>query len=240
MNAEEASRLLQAYADGELDPAAALELEAELVANPALRAAHERTRALSAAIRGKADYHAAPPALVSRIRASLPGEAATPSPRRGWLMPAGAFAAAAILAIALAMSWQRTAGDDRLAADLIASHARATLGQRMIDVASSDRHTVKPWLSARLPFSPPVEDFAKDGFPLTGGRVDYAGGRPVAVLVYQRRKHVVEAFVWPGSAPARSATHDGLNLESFSRNGMTYWLVSDLEHEELAELARLF
>jgi anti-sigma factor RsiW len=110
----------------------------------------------------------------------------------------------------------------------------------MIDVASADRHTVKPWLSARLPFSPPVEDFAKDGFPLTGGRVDYAGGRPVAVLVYQRRKHVVEAFVWPGSAPAHSGTQDGLNLESFSRNGMTYWLVSDLEHEELAELARLF
>jgi len=240
MNAEEAARLLQAYVDGELDPAATVELEAEIAANPALRAAHERMRALSAAIRDKADYHAAPAALVSRIRASLPGEAAAPRRPARWLLPAGAFAATAVLAAALAISWQYAAPPERLEHDLLASHARATLGQRMIDVASSDQHTVKPWLSARLPFSPPVADFAKEGFPLLGGRVDYAGGRPVAVLVYQRRKHVVEAFVWPGSAPARSGTHDGLNLESFSREGMTYWLVSDLEREELDELSRLF
>jgi anti-sigma factor RsiW len=239
MNAEEASRLLQAYVDGELDPAAAVELEAELAANAALRRAHDRLRGLSAAIRDKADYHAAPAPLMSRIRASLPEEAAAHPPRQRWLVPAGAFAAA-VLAIALAISWQRSGGDEHLASDLIASHARATLGQRMIDVASADQHTVKPWLSARLPFSPPVEDFAKEGFPLVGGRVDYVGGRAVAVLVYQRRKHVVEAFVWPGRAPAHSGTHDGLNLESFSRNGMTWWLVSDLERDELRELAHLF
>lgn len=239
MNAEHAARLLQAYVDGELDPSAALELEAELAANPALRAAHERLRGLSSAIRGSADYHAAPPGLVSRLRASLPDAEPAPRPRARWLLPAGAFASAAILAVALLLSLQRPAGEDALVADLLASHARATLGQRMIDVASSDQHTVKPWLSARLPFSPPVEDFAKDGFPLQGGRVDYVGGRPVAVLVYQRRKHVIEVFLRPGDAPARAAMRDGLRVESFSRNGMSYWLVSDVEPEDLARLAGL-
>ena len=239
MNPEDTARLLQAYVDGELDPAAALALEAELAASPALRAAHERLRGLSGAIRASADYHAAPPGLVSRLRASLPEAEPAPARRARWLLPAGAFASAAILAVALLVSLQRPAGDDALVADLLASHARATLGERMIDVASSDRHTVKPWLSARLPFSPPVEDFAKDGFPLQGGRVDYVGGRPVAVLVYQRRKHVIEVFLRPGEAPSRAAMRDGLRVESFSRNGMSYWLVSDVEPEDLERLAGL-
>jgi len=241
MKPEEASRLLQAYVDGELDPAASLELEAEFAANPALRAAHQRMRAMSAAIREKADYHAAPAGLAARIAGSLPSAPAIPG-ARGSRWRIAAFAAAGIAALAVAALLVLAPAQNRLMEDVLASHARATLGQRMIDVASSDQHTVKPWLSARLPFSPPVADFAPQGFPLAGARVDYAGGRPVAVLVYQRRKHTIEVFVWPaaGEAAARSDSRDGLNLESFARNGMRYWLVSDLGREELGELARLF
>jgi anti-sigma factor RsiW len=237
MNAEEAARLLQAYADGELDPAASLEMEAALAASPALRAALERTRAMSAAMREKADYHPAPAALASRIRASLPGEKVVPARRRSWQLFAAAAGVAALALVALLV---RPDTQDRITNELLASHGRATLGGRMIDVASSDLHTVKPWLSARLPYSPPVADLAAEGFPLAGGRVDYVGGKPVAVLVYMRRKHTVEAFVWPeDSGRTLERVRAGLNLESFVTEGMRYWLVSDLAADELGQLARL-
>jgi len=235
MKPEDAARLLQAYADGELDPAASLEMEAALAASPALRAALERTRAMSAAIREKADYHAAPAGLAARIGRSLPDRPARRTSR--WIFAA---AAAGIAALALVPFLIRPVAQDRLAEELIASHGRATVGQRMMDVASSDLHTVKPWLSARLPYSPPVVDLAAKGFPLAGGRVDYIDGKPVAVLVYMRRKHTIEAFVWPeDSGRAVWQTRTGLNIQSFAAEGMRYWLVSDLAAEELREFAAL-
>lgn len=235
----EPQKLLQAYVDGELDPAATLELETALAADPSLRAAHERLVALSGAIREKAEYHAAPGGLSARIRGRLPAEKKLAA--RKPFLPAFAFATLAVALIGVALVLQRPGDDERLAAELLSSHARATLGQRLIDVASSDQHTVKPWLSARLPFSPPVTDFAAKGFPLDGGRVDYIGGRPVAVLVYQRRKHRIEVFVWPvaGGQSRRIEARDGLNMQSFVRDGMQFWLVSDLDREELGELAGL-
>ncbi len=242
MKPEEARRLLHAYVDGELDPASSLELEAALAADAGLRASHERLRAMSEAIRAKADYHAAPAALAARIAASLPKEkspapAASRTPR--WLAPAAALAGAAFFSFAVLLFFNANSQTERLTAEVLASHARATFGGRMIDVASSDQHTVKPWLSARLPFSPPVADFSAEGFPLAGGRIDYVDGRPVAVLVYRRRQHSIEAFVWPeGKSGEHRAAKDGLNLESFQRGGMTWWLVSDIPAEELAELGR--
>jgi anti-sigma factor RsiW len=242
MTPEQARKLLHAYVDGELDPPAILEIEGALAADPALRAAHERLRAMSAAIREKADYHAAPALLAARVAASLPGETSgrtAAAPRRRWLAPAAVFASAVLLGLGVFfMQWDGR-HDERLVSEILAGHARATLGGRLIEVASADQHTVKPWLSARLPYSPPVADFAEDGYPLAGGRVDYVDGRPVAVLVYQRRKHSIEAFVWPGdSAGSRRLSREGLNMESFSRAGMTWWLVSDIPAQELAELGR--
>jgi anti-sigma factor RsiW len=237
MKPEEAARLLQAYADGELGPAASLEMEAALAADPGLREALGRIRAMSAAIRENADYHAAPPRLASRIRASLPDRPARPPAKMLWRFSA---ALAGIAALATIVFLMRPAAGDRVADELLASHARATVGQRMIDVASSDLHTVKPWLSARLPYSPPVADLAAEGFPLAGGRVDYIGDKPVAVLVYMRRKHTIEVFVWPEEhGGARTLARVGLNLESFTAGAMRYWLVSDVGADELGELARL-
>jgi anti-sigma factor RsiW len=237
MKPEEAARLLQAYADGELDPAASLQIEAELAATPTLREALARIRAMSAAIRERADYHTAPAGLAAQVRGSLPSGATAKKRAPSWRLFA---AVAGLTVLALATVVFRLATDDRTAEDLLASHGRATVGQRMVDVASSDLHTVKPWLSARLPYSPPVADLAPQGFPLAGGRVDYIGGKPVAVLVYTRRKHTVEVFVWPEEQGSpRTLTRTGLNLESFTAGGMRYWLVSDVNIADLIELAQL-
>ncbi len=240
MKPEEARKLLHAYVDGELDPGASLELESAIASDERLRAAHDQLRAMSEAIRTKADYYAAPEGFAERFAASLPKESAPKLMRSRlsrWLAPAAAFAGVVMVSFAVLLV-NSNSETKRLSAEILASHARATFGGRMIDVASADEHTVKPWLSARLPFSPPVADFSQEGFPLAGGRLDYVDGRPVAVLVYHRRKHSIEAFVWPGGKGSeRRLSRDGLNLESFSRAGMTWWLVSDIPAKELAELA---
>jgi len=244
MTDEEASRLLNAYVDGELDPAKSLEVEAHLGANPAARAACERLRGMSAAIRDQADYYSAPAALAARLRESVPAAPAKAPGRAwrwGWLKPAAALATVAAVTWIAALFTLRPGEEQRIAQEALSAHVRATLADRLIDVASSDQHTVKPWMSARLDFSPPVTDLSGQGFELAGGRLDYVGGRSVAVLVYKRRKHVIDVFVWPSSADAiaRTTTREGFNVEHFARSGMSFWLVSDLNRNELSDLADL-
>lgn len=257
MTNDEADRLLHAYIDGELDPAKTLELEAHLAQSPSLRAACGRLREMSEAVRLKADYHAAPAWLEERVRAAIPAErkdASARSMRWEWLKPAGSFAAAAdwlrpaasfaavaVITWVVALGYMRPGEDERITQDVLASHVRATLGSRYYDVASSDQHTVKPWLSARLAFSPPVADLSASDFDLIGGRLDYIGAQPVAVLVYKRRQHVIDVFVWPAEAQQveQTYTRDGFNIERFAKNGMAFWLVSDLARNELNDLARL-
>jgi anti-sigma factor RsiW len=108
-------------------------------------------------------------------------------------------------------------------------------------VASSDQHTVKPWLSARLPYSPPVADLSAQGYELAGARIDQAAGRPVAVRVYKRRLHVIDVYVWPARNAVDRAelSRDGFQLERFASGGWAYSLVSDLNRNELADLGRL-
>ena len=124
---------------------------------------------------------------------------------------------------------------------LFSGHARATLSGRLIEVASSDQHTVKPWLSARLDFSPPVPDLSAHGFPLAGGRLDYADGRQVAALVYHPRQHSIDVFVWPArkDAAVQTASRDGFNVSHLAAHGMNFWIVSDISHNELADFTAL-
>ena len=242
MSPEEASSLLHAYLDGELDPARSAELEAHLAENSASRAAYERLRELSAAVRAKAEYHPAPASFAARLRKAVPAAPEGPvprAPRWQWLRPAAAFAAVAFVTWAATYAWLRPENEDRLAQEVLASHVRATLANRLFDVASSDQHTVKPWLSARLPFSPPVSDFSGQGFELVGARLDYVAGQPAAALVYKRRQHVIDVFVWPGDGSEAALARDGYNIERFARNGMRFWLVSDLDRNELNDLAQL-
>ena len=238
---QEASRLLHAYLDGELDPANCRTFEARLAENEELRAKLERLRDQSAAIRAAADYHAAPPALRERLAASAPGGAREEAPWRRWWRGVAALTASAAAAAAVTAWLVLPPAEGGLLGELVASHVRATLGGHQYDVASSDQHTVKPWLSARLPYSPPVADFSLHGFPLIGARLDYIEGRRVAVLVYQRRRHMIDVFVWPQAAggTAREASREGFNVESASRDGMRFFLVSDLHRNELDDLARL-
>jgi len=244
MNREEARTLLPAYLDGELDPAKNIELEAHLAADPVARAACERLRSLSGAIRDKADYHAAPATLGERLLDALPA-AAERAPRlparRNWPFAAAALASTAALAVALTLATVHPRDDERLEQEALSSYVRATLSTRLADVASSDQHTVKPWLSAHLPYSPPVVDPSAQGFTLAGARLDYVGGRAVAALVYQRRQHRIDVFVWPEQEDSnlRASVRDGFNIERFARGGMRYWIVSDLNRNELDDLARL-
>jgi anti-sigma factor RsiW len=133
---------------------------------------------------------------------------------------------------------------ERLTQEVAASHIRSLQvdNQRLVDVPTSKRHEVKPWLSQRLDFSPPVPDLADQGFPLVGGRLDYVDDRPVAVVVYQRRKHVISVFLWPDRANAdtqpRSETRQGYHLIRWSNGGMNYWVVSDLNPTELGEFVQ--
>jgi anti-sigma factor RsiW len=247
MNSEEAGRLLHAYVDGELDSATSLELEAYLAGNPAARAACERLRDMSAAIRDKADYHAAPALLAARLRAAVPAVPDEITRRPAWLGRLGlaaSFAAVILVTWFAAIAYQRPERDERVAQDVIASHLRATLSNHLADVASSDQHTVKPWLSARLVFSPPVTDLSAHGFELLGGRLDYIAGRTVAALAYKRRQHTIDVFIWPAPDDTaitgeRTYTHDGFNVARFTRDGMTYWMVSDLNRNELSDLSQL-
>ncbi|HEX2566543.1 MAG TPA: anti-sigma factor, partial [Burkholderiales bacterium] len=202
----------------------------------------EKEREISAVVREKADYHRAPPSLAADVLAALPANPAS-APRarfsartwQFWLAQGAAFAGVAVLTFAATVAWLRPGEDERHAEDILAAHVRATLGQHTIDVASSDQHTVKPWLSTRLPYSPPVADLSAQGFELTGARIDRAGGRPVAVLVYKRRQHTIDAYVWPAreAVGGIGLSRDGFQLERFGSEGWTWWLVSDLNKNEL-------
>jgi anti-sigma factor RsiW len=203
----------------------------------------------------------APASLAHRLRARLEVEAAeAPLPRirpavpamvAGWLSrylqsyyrPALAMFAVAILSAAAALWWADRAQDQQaLAHDVLAAHVRSLLQDNTVQVASLDTHTVKPWFAGRLDYTPVVKDLSEEGFKLIGGRLDYVDGRRVAALVYMRRLHKINVFIWPAKDSAAMASHlhiDGFNIVSWTEANMTFWAISDLEERELSELAGL-
>jgi anti-sigma factor RsiW len=190
-----------------------------------------------------------PPAgLEPRIRAALLAEAATDgifAARLRTLLPqATALAAACLLSVALTWTALRPSGNElRLEQDVVSAHIRSLLQDSPIQVASSDPHSVRPWFNGRVEFAPAVKDLAAEGFPLAGARLDYVGGRRVGALVYMRRLHVVNVFVWPSpgseTAEQRLVQVNGYNLISWNRGGLAYWAASDLNAGELRQLPNL-
>ena len=151
------------------------------------------------------------------------------------------LALAALIALRFVPSPQHPSPDQLLAQEVLASHVRSLMASHLTDVPSSDQHSVKPWFDGKLDFSPPVEDLSAQGFPLVGGRLDYLADRPVAALVYQRRKHFINLFIWPSTerSAQEAVMRQGYNLIHWTHAGMTYWAASDLNYRELGEFVRL-
>jgi anti-sigma factor RsiW len=257
-------RFVPGYLDGELDLSRTIEMETHLQTCGDCARELERQQLLRAALQRSLLAYAAPTALRERIQSSLRSSALAEIPERAsaWrpfalLRPllllrwAGAFA---VLALCALTAWQLLPGlrgpssDQRLAAEVLSSHVRSLEASHLMDVASTDQHTVKPWFDGKLDFSPPVEDLAGDGFPLVGGRLDYLEDREVAALVYQRRKHFINVFVWPAApgsnaakaSPAQTlAARQGYNLMRWSGGGFQFWAVSDVSAQDLADFVRL-
>jgi len=240
---------LSPFLDDELDPLASREVSSHLASCPSCAAAFERQRRLSESLRRDLEYHRAPDLLRARVmrdtRAAVrrQGASSRPSaPSWRWL-----GAAAAVITVVggtwMVATLPRGRGDDATVREAVSGHIRSLMANHLTDVASTDQHTVKPWFNGKLDFSPPVTDFAGADYPLVGGRLDYLQGHSVAALVYMHRKHIINVFVWPtAGAPERvapAATQQGFHVIHGTHAGMAYWVVSDLNAEELASFARM-
>jgi len=238
MNCHEVGRALDAYIDDELTPAEAASIGDHIEGCAACGRRLAALESIGRLVRSL-PYHAAPDRLQTKI-ASVP--------RRARITPTTLASAAAVtFAVTLGgagfQARQTAQATSVLAEEVVNQHVSALTGDRLFDVRSSNEHTVKPWFQGRLDFSPPVADLASAGFPLIGGRVDSMAGRPVAALVYQRRDHVINVFVWPASG--RTATSDARSLRGFQERhwiqaDLSLWAVSDLNDRELNEFTQVF
>ena len=269
MNCEEATKLMDGYLDGELDPITSQTIEQHLRECRNCDQAYKTHGSLIRALGNATPYYKAPAELRERIQSSLRKEIAElptrndgqntrslfprkqPEPRTilfgtswNWLALAAAILLAAIIGWTLLPRLQRPGADQLLATQLIASHVRSLMANHLTDVASSDQHTVKPWLDTKLDFAPPVVDLSSEGFPLVGGRLDYLDNRPVAALVYQRRKHFINLFVWPGETgaarPTMAMSHEGYQLLHWADPDFNYWAVSDVNANDLQTFKQQF
>ena len=239
MSCPDKSVLLHGMLDGELDVVGALAFEAHLKECPACAAEYRRQQAIRMALRRPELRDRAPEALRRKLEAAL-----QPPSVPWWRRFLGDWrwggAGAAVLAMALMLLVVLPRGGDDLARQLVDSHVRSLLAEHLVDVPSSDRHTVKPWFVGKIDFAPPVTDLSAEGFALAGGRLDYVAGRPAAALVYRRRLHTIDLFVWPddGDTRAAAATVRGFHIRQWSRGGMSFRAVSDLGSEDLDVFVR--
>lgn len=234
MNCEDVLRLLPEYHDGELKADQIAEVDEHLGSCPTCAAELGRLQALSAAIREKAPYYTAPEALsISARRTIAPAQTA-------WRLIGAGFAigVAAMLPILLWISVKR---GNSLTGELVANHVRSLMANHLIDVESTDRHTVKPWFLGKVDVAPTVVDLAKAGFPLVGGRLDYVDGHTVAALVYRRNLHTINVFVMHEVAGSDDAGgRDGYRVVHWREGDLGYYAVADVSQAELDTFAQEF
>jgi anti-sigma factor RsiW len=246
-----AMSLVEPFLDGELDASQKAEIERHLGECSSCAFIHTRLNGLGAELRTLAPRYDAPAHLRAQVLRSL-RQTAGPKPAfrslpwsARWAPGAWAMAATALLTVS--MGWNimllrsgKNVGGE-VAQEIVASHVRSLIGDHLLDVPSTDQHNVKPWFNGKLDYSPEVKDFAASDFTLIGGRVDYIDHRPIAALVYKRRQHVINLFVWPSSsAPAAPETISGFNLDAWSNAGMNFCAISDLNQGELRQFADLY
>ena len=269
MNCEEIANLMDGYLDGELAALTSQRIEQHLRDCPQCEQAYEVETAMAHAISQAAPYYRAPLELRERIQVSL-REAIGVTISRGaapedplpvrrpegvrrsvffdmpwnWLALAAAIAVAAIIASSFLPRLKQPGANQFLATQLIASHVRSLMADHLTDVASSDQHTVKPWLDVKLDFAAPVMDLTNQGFPLIGGRLDYLDNHSAAALVYQRRKHFINLFIWPTTSTDNKAqemvTRQGYHLLHWIDGDFTYWAVSDVNVNDLQSFKQVF
>jgi anti-sigma factor RsiW len=246
MSCEDAHMLLDAYLDGELDLVRNIEIEKHVDGCKACASAVENQRALRSAMRSGGLYYPAPASLGPRLEKALQRAGRSDRPKRfGWQLVA--LAACLLLGVYFVARMipgiPHDAAGNLLAQEALDSHLRSLMPGHLTDVQSTDQHTVKPWFNGKLDYSPPVTDLAPQGFPLTGGRLDSLNGRAVAVLVYQRRQHLINVYVWPASglpdAGVSEGARQGYNMLHWTRAGLNWWVVSDLSSGELNGFANL-
>jgi anti-sigma factor RsiW len=255
VNCDDSRTYLPAYLDDELDIAESLRIQKHLVECRDCRQAQDEQLVLRAALRDP-DLRAHPSAEFSKrieaaVRRAAKEEARSQRSSRFEFLPLESFRwapAAAVLLIVttigafLLTNNLRSSHQQLIASAVLASHIRSLQPNHLIDVPSSDRHTVKPWFQGRLDFSPPVPDLSELGWILLGGRLDYVDGRPVAALVYQRRMHNINVFLWPNHGSADDAIRQkevqGYQILHWNGAEMAYWVVSDMNNTELLEFAR--
>jgi anti-sigma factor RsiW len=240
---------MNAYYDGELDPASAIEFERRLADDASLKAQYDRLLSLRRAVRSLPQYEM-PPGLQARIKSTLdadrPGQAGPAQVgrlgHRSWSFQALAAAAVfgAVISSSVMLTIERYDLRDDVARQVVAGHIRGQLATQPFDVASSDRHTVKPWFTSRLPESPQVPDLAAHGFVLVGGRVDVIGHDPVATIIYKHAAHTVSLTTLPPGQSVSDQAVAGYNVRSWSDPQFTYIAVSDLPSTDLGAFERAF
>jgi len=258
MNCEECQEFIDAYIDSELDAAATITVKRHLRECAACTRFLEARKALRALLGRSELAFDVPDSLRTRVLSSLPVAVAPAKPkersdrfRKRFVIPwfSVPVAVAAVLAVIFGLfllqpGWTPGQWRDRtLVAQVISSHVRSLLATHLLDVPSTDQHTVKPWFAGKLEFSPPVQDFAQRGFELIGGRLDYLDNREVAALVYRRNKHIINLFIWPSkpgnAGPVQSFSENGYNVLHWERGGFSFWAVSDVRMEDLRAFADL-
>jgi anti-sigma factor RsiW len=253
MNCGECADFIDAYVDNELDVGAVILIKQHLRDCSQCQQLLESRKAVGTLLGNPQIKYEIPVALRGKIQSALPVATSSAKERSArrlvipWFSVPLALAAAFAVVLGLVFFYQGTtlnrSHGNALAEEVISSHVRSLLATHLLDVPSTDQHTVKPWFDGKLKFSPPVQDFASHGFRLIGGRLDYVDGRDVAALVYQRNKHVINLFVWPSesghSAAAQGFVKDGYNVLHWAHEGFEFWAVSDVNKGDLTAFADL-
>ena len=250
MSCDLTKSVLHGYLDGELDAARAADFERHLVSCSECVTALEAQERLRSSILHAGLYERAPSSLRKQVQASLAGSAKPPlatvipiSPAWRWLALAAAFLLVVFAGWRGIELLRGNSDESTLAAAIVDAHLRSLQPGHLEDVVSTDQHTVKPVFDGKIDFAPPVRDFVEQGFPLQGGRLDVVRGRSVAVLVYMRRKHIINVFVWPTTehdSEAVSGSQLGYHWIDWRKGGMELCAVSDVSAADLAELQQLF